>query len=141
MMVLSTDIKTILIKYNKPYTIKYMSEKKKNFFGICIDCNYCNYLFNRCEYCRAHFNIVYNIVYTTYNVSNIDISEKKIHTYYLFKYIIKHLNFRCFNKYDELFFEFLSNFRHDLSIYHININYKTLFLFFLILQDKKKIFV
>lgn len=141
MMVLSTDIKTIIIKYNKPYTIKYMSEKKKNFFGLCLDCNYYNYLFNRCEYCRAHFNIVYNIAYTTYNISNIDIDEKKIHRYYLFKYIIKHLNFRYFNKYNELFFEFLSNLRHDLSIYHININYKTLFLFFLILQDKKKIFV
>ena len=117
MMVLSTDIKTIIIKYNKPYTIKYMSKKKKNFFGLCLDCNYCNYLFNRCEYCRAYFNIVYNIVYTTYNISNIDIDEKKIHRYYLFKYIIKHLNFRYFNKYNELFFEFLSNLRHDLSIY------------------------
>ena len=139
MMVLSTDIKTILVKYNKPYTIKYMSKKNKILFGICLNCNYCNYLFNRCEYCMVHFNIVYNIVYTTY--SNIDIDENKIHTYYLFKYIIRHLNFCCFNKYNELYFEFLSNFRQDLSIYHININYKTLFLFFLIFQNKNKIFV
>jgi hypothetical protein len=140
-MVLSTDIKTILIKYNQPYTIKYMSKKNKKNFGICLDCNYWNNLFNSCEYCIIHFNIVYNIVNTHNNVSNIYINEKKLHTYYLFKYIIKHLNFRCFNKHDELYFNFLSKFRENLSIYHININYKTLFLFFLIFQDKKNIFV
>lgn len=135
-MKITTDVKTILIKYNKPFTINHMSEKKKIFFGICLNCNH---LFHECEYCKTHFNIVYNNVFMTYN--NLNFDENRINTYYLFKYIIKHLNFRYFNKYNKLYLEFLLNYKEDVSIYHININYKTLFLFFLIFHEKNKIFV
>jgi hypothetical protein len=140
-MMLSNDIKTIIIKYEKPYIIRYMSEEKKRFFGICLD-NICFNNFNLCENCMIHFNIVYNIRNNISIIPNINIQENKIYTYYLFKYILKNLNFRFFNTYNLLYFEFLVNFRYDLSTYHININYKTLFLFFLIFnQDKKNIFV
>jgi len=142
-MSLSQDVIMIIFNYTKPFTIKYMSKKKKILLGICYKKNCFNYL-QYCKYCWFNFNIAYKFIYKN-NIGYKIYQQDKILKYYMFKNRIQNFDFCNYISKTKknlliknLFIDLLNGYKYNYSQYF---DYKHIFLFLVIFYNNKNIYV